>query len=52
MRYVSADRTIAAAGAAFAWVDDDAEARAIRQRRSPLRRFAARMLLALGFVVA
>jgi hypothetical protein len=52
MRYVSADRTIAAAGAAFAWVDDDAEARAIRRRTSRFRRMVARVLLAFGFIVA
>jgi hypothetical protein len=58
MRYVSAERSIAAAGAAFAYVEDDS-AGLTKDRGSPigrtfrrLRRAAWRALLVTGLVIA
>jgi hypothetical protein len=53
MRYVSAERTIAAAGAAFAFSDEDAQRMA--PHPVPTSRFRAalwRVLLITGLVVA
>jgi hypothetical protein len=55
MRYVSAERSIAAAGAAFAWVEDDS-AHIVKARSgsfaSSFKRRFWRALLVTGLVVA
>jgi hypothetical protein len=59
MRYVSAEQSIAAAGAAFAYVEDDstmiADARRLARQGTPfgwLRRSFWRTLLITGMIVA
>jgi hypothetical protein len=56
MRYISAEQSIAAAGAAFAWSDDefrDVQPFALENSWSKwMRRIAAKAMLACAFIVA
>jgi hypothetical protein len=56
MRYISAEQSIAAAGAAFAWSDDefrDVEAFVRTSQWSQfLRKVSGKMMLAMAFVMA
>jgi hypothetical protein len=56
MRYISAEQSIAAAGAAFAWTDEEFKDAQPFTPKSPwsvwLKRLSGKMMLAMAFIIA
>jgi hypothetical protein len=56
MRYISAEQSIAAAGAAFAWSDEEFKDATPFAMKSPwsawFKKLSGKMMLAMAFVIA